>query len=304
MELSIVLINYNSTKFTINCINSIRKVVSSQLLYEIIVVDNNSEDIEVSELKKNLKKFDYENLVFIESNENLGFSGGNMLGANVSSGNYIAFINNDTIFHEDSFSILYNFMQDDKSIGVSTCLSKNKEGKDFACFDHFIGIRKEIFGRWILENVFKKPKRKLTYDYPILVDAVQGCFMFFDKNAFFESGGFDKKIFLFYEEIDICKRLKDKGYKVVYNPATYFIHFQGASTRNSISKKMEIMVSFFYVLKKNFGFTRHYILLIFLFFKYLLKSIFNSENLIFLKIIMTNNKFKYSMRKKQLINGC
>lgn len=298
MELSIVLINYNSTDYTLNCIESIKKVVSSKLNYEIIIVDNNSEETEVTDLRKKNQNFEFNNLIYIESNENLGFSGGNMLGANVAKGKYIAFVNNDTVFHEDSFSILYNFMQEDKSIGVSTCLSKNKEGKDFACFDHFIGIRKEIFGRWILENLFKKPKRKITYKKPIIVDAVQGCLMFFDRNAFFESGGFDKKIFLFYEEIDICKRLKDKGYKSIYYPTTYFIHFQGASTKNAIHKKIEIMVSFFYVLKKNFGFTRYNILFLFLFCKYLLKSFFNSKNLIFLKIVLSSDKFKYSMRKK------
>lgn len=297
MELSIILINYNSTKYTINCIESILNVVSRQLHYEIIIIDNNSSENEVIELRGKIKNFNCNNIIYIESNENLGFSGGNMLGADVAKGKCIAFVNNDTIFHEDSFSILYNFMQDDKSIGVSTCLSKNKEGKDFACFDHFIGIRKEIFGRWILEHIFKKPKRKKTYKKPIIVDAVQGCLMFFDRKAFFDSGGFDKKIFLFYEEIDICKRLKDKGYKSMYYPETFFIHFQGASTKNAIHKKIEIMVSFFYVLKKNFGYTRYYVISLFYLFKYLLKFLFDTKKIIFLKIILSSNKFKYSMRK-------
>lgn len=298
MNLSIILINYNSTSFTIDCIKSIKSVVSNQLSYEILVIDNNSNNDEVDKLNNEFLSADFKDITLILSNRNTGFSGGNMIGARIAKGNYLAFVNNDTIFHEDSFSILFKFMQQNKNIGVSTCLSKNKDGKNYACFDHFIGIRKEIFGRWFLENLFNKPKRKLQYIAPIAVDAVQGCLMFFDKSVFLKSGGFDEKLFLFYEEIDICKRVKDIGYQVVYNPNTYFVHFQGASTKISVTKKKEIMISFFYVLKKNFGSTKFYIVSVYFFLKYIFKTIFNLKNVVFLKIILSQNKFRFSMRDR------
>jgi hypothetical protein len=298
MNLSIILINYNSTSFTIDCIKSIKTVVSNQLSYEILVIDNNSNNDEVANLKNEFLNADFKDITLIESNRNTGFSGGNMIGARIAKGNYLAFVNNDTIFHEDSFSILFKFMQQNKNIGVSTCSSKNKDGINYACFDHFIGIRKEIFGRWLLENLFDKPKRKLQYIEPIAVDAVQGCLMFFNKSVFIQCGGFDEKLFLFYEEIDICKRVKDLGYQVVYNPNTYFVHFQGASTKKSINKKKEIMISFFYVLKKNFGVTKFYIVSVYFLFKYIFKTIFNFKNVVFLKIILSQNKFRFSMRNR------
>jgi GT2 family glycosyltransferase len=299
MQISIILINFNSSEYTINCVKSIIEAISGNLIFEIIIIDNSSIENELIYLKKELKFISFRNITLIESNKNLGFAGGNMLGVKSAKGKYFVFVNNDTLFYEDSFSLLYTYMENNPTVAVSTCLSKNKEGEDFCSFDHFIGLRKLIFGRWVLELIFNKPKRKnRIYDSPIEVDAVQGCFMFFRKDIFLEVGGFDTNLFLYYEEIDVCKRIKDKGYKSIYYPNTYFTHFQGASTKNSLSKKGEILISFLYILKKDFGTCRYNIISIYLFIKYFLKSVFNSKYKILVKIIYSEDKFKYSLRNQ------
>lgn len=299
MQISIILINFNSSEYTINCMKSIIEVISRNLIFEIIIVDNSSIDDELFYLKKELQLISFSNLTLIESDSNLGFAGGNMFGVKDAKGKYLVFVNNDTLFYEDSFSLLYNYMEFNTSVAVSTCLSKNKEGEDFCSFDHFIGLRKLILGRWVLELIFNKPKRKnRIYNSPIEVDAVQGCFMFFRKDIFLEVGGFDTNLFLYYEEIDICKRIKDKGYKSVFYPNTYFTHFQGISTKNSVSKKSEILISFLYVLKKDFGVYRYNIISIYLFVKFYIKSLFDNKYKIFKKIICTKDKFKYSIRNQ------
>jgi hypothetical protein len=299
MNISVIVINFNSSEYTINCVKSIIEVISKNLIFEIIIVDNRSTEDELFYLKKKLKLISFDNLTLIESNSNLGFAGGNMLGVKKAIGKYLVFVNNDTLFYEDSFSSLYNYMEGNTPVAVSTCLSKNKDGVDFCSFDHFIGLRKLIFGRWVLESIFNKPKRKnIKYSSPIEVDAVQGCFMFFRKDVFLEVGGFDTNLFLYYEEIDICKRVKDKGYKSVFYPNTYFTHFQGISTKNSVSKKSEILISFLYVLKKDFGVYRYILISVYLFVKFYIKSIFNHKYKIFKKIICTKDKFKYSIRNQ------
>lgn len=299
MQISIILINYNSTLFTIDAVNSMMKVIGDALTFEMIIVDNHSNEDEFLLLKKFIDHQPEEKVCLVASNQNLGFSGGNMLGTTKAQGDFLVFVNNDTLFVENSFLTLFNFMKANPSVAVSTCLSKNKEDINFACFDHFIGIRKLVFGRWILENVFNKPKRKETHLKSVSVDAVQGCLMFFDAKKFYEIGGFDTQLFLFYEEIDICKRATLNGYASVFCPDSYFYHFQGASTKNSISKKAEILISFLYVLKKNFGNTRYYFTLYYLFIKYFFKSIFSAKNILFLKIIIAKDPFKYSLRNKQ-----
>lgn len=297
VKLSIILINYNSSEYTIKAIDSINNNISKDLNYEVIIVDNKSKVEELNFLKDNLVK--QSNLLLIESKDNLGFSGGNMIGASKAKGEYFAFVNNDTFFVDDCFSILINYIEKHEKIGVITCLSKNSKGVDFCSFDHFIGIRKSIFGRLLLETFFNKPKRKKKYTVPIEVDAVQGCFMLFKKNIFFQVGGFDTKLFLYYEEIDICKRLKGIGYSSVFFPTTYFTHFQGASTKKSISLKSEILISFLYILKKDFGNIRYYVISYYLGIKYFFKSIYDSNYRILLKIVVSKNKFKYSLRNKK-----
>ena len=289
VKLSVILISYNSTEYTINAIESINNVISTDLSYEIIIVDNCSVAKELLLLKEYLNSPKIHHCTLIESKINLGFSGGNMIGVAKSKGNYLAFVNNDTFFVEDSFSILLDYLEQNINIGVITCLSKNREGIDFCSFDHFIGIRKSIFGRFFLETFFNKPKRKKTYDKPLEVDAVQGCFMLFKRDVFFEVGGFDTNLFLFYEEIDICKRLKDKGYSSVFFPTTYFTHFQGGSTKKSITIKGEILISFLYILKKDFGLIRFYIISYYLGLKYFFKSIFSPKYRTLLKIVVSKN---------------
>jgi GT2 family glycosyltransferase len=148
VKLSIILINYNSTEYTINAVESINAILSKDLSYEIIIVDNCSVAEELLLLKEYLNSPKIHHSTVLESEINLGFSGGNMIGVAKSKGNYLAFVNNDTFFVEDSFSTLLNYMEQNAKIGVITCLSKNREGIDFCSFDHFIGIRKSIFGRF------------------------------------------------------------------------------------------------------------------------------------------------------------
>jgi len=296
VKLSIILINYNASSYTIYAVKSIIEIIDSQLSYEIIVVDNCSTAAELTYLKDNIN--DYKNLVLIESFVNLGFSGGNMIGASRATGEYFAFVNNDTLFSEDCFSILINYLEKNKNVGVITCLSKNSEGVNFYCFDHFLGIRKFVSGRFLLETFFNKSKRGKEYDYPIEVDAVQGCFMMFKKLIFNEVGGFDTNLFLFYEEIDICKRLNDKGFTSVFYPSTYFTHFQGVSTVKSMGIKNELLISYLYILKKDFGAIRFLIISSILTIKYSFKSIYKPKNIVFLKIIFSKNRFDYSLKNK------
>jgi GT2 family glycosyltransferase len=264
----------------------------------MIVVDNCSNAAELQFLKENLNFNNHKNLVLIESTANVGFSGGNWIGAARAVGEYFAFVNNDTLFSEDCFSILIQYLEKNEKVGAVTCLSKNSEGVNFCCFDHFLGIRKFLFGRFLLETFFNKPKRGKEYVHPIEVDAVQGCFMLFRKVIYEEVGGFDTNLFLFYEEIDICKRLKDKGYSSVFYPSTYFTHFQGVSTGQTIGMKKELLISYLYILKKDFGKARFFVISSIIAIKYLFKSIYKPKNSIFLKIIFSKNRFNYSLKNK------
>ena len=205
-EVSIIILNYNQSKLTLKCVASILRV-EKKLRFELIVVDNGSNEdqaeiLDQSELKKHY--------ILINSTINGGFGYGNNLGAQQAKGNHMAFINNDTYFKKKCFSFLKNYMMSHPEVGVSGSLQLAPNNIPRPSFDHHHGIRKFIFGSFILEAIFRKPKRKAQLADPSIVDFVQGCFMFFRRSAFEEVGGFDPNIFLYYEEMDICTRIQKK----------------------------------------------------------------------------------------------
>jgi len=258
MDLSIILINYNTANFSLNCVESLLKYRSKILFFEIIVVDNNSKHEDYKILAQGLKK--NPQVILHKSPINTGFGGGNMLGAKYAKGNYLLFINNDVLLKNDALSVAHDFMESNPNVGICTAQNFDEYNNFVPSFDHDKGLRKLIFGRGFLEklNPNKYPKRNKKYQKPISVNFVNGAFMFFRKSCFEEVGGFDPNIFLYFEEMDICYRLRQKGYKSVLLPHAEITHFQGASTGQSKLLQKEGFISYLYVLKKNYSWVKYF----------------------------------------------
>lgn len=270
-NISIILINYNTAKFTLDCISSIFEKTAKSIVFEIIVVDNNSEDEDFEILCEGLKK--RPEVVLHSSPINTGFGGGNMLGVHHAKGQYLLFINNDVILKNDVLSVAYNFMESHTNIGVCTAQNFDEHNTFVASFDHDKGLRKLIFGRSFLETVkpAKYPKRKKQHQIPQDVNFVNGAFMFFRKDYFLEVEGFDLNIFLYFEEMDICYRIRKNGYKCVLLPQAEIIHFQGASTGKSKALEKEGFISYLYVLKKNYSTLKYTAIVLYLTLTFLIK---------------------------------
>ncbi len=301
MDISIIIINYNTAQLTLDCINSINEKTNNKLNYEFIVIDNNSKMDDYTFLKNNIPS----KIKLIRSALNCGFSSGNMLGVHHASGKYLAFINSDVLFIDDCLNDLKKFMEKNISIGVCGPKQVSKELEWKKSFDHFHGIRKKLFGKSFLEKFYSKsnPKRKGIYTSPIKVDFVQGSFMFFRAKYFAEIGGFDTNIFLYYEEMDICKRLKNIGYTSFHVPYSSFIHYEGASTKLGYLKKLELTISYLYVLRKNFGYPRYLFIKYFIIIQTFFKAIFKWEHWnLFYKLITLGPPLSHSLRSNQQIN--
>ena len=279
-------------------IESVIKFTPSSINYEIIVVDNCSEVEDFENLKNILKGF---KVSIIRSNINTGFGGGNMIGAKHASGKYLAFINNDVLFIENSFTPLINFMDNNPNVGVIAPQQLDRIGKPAYSYDYNHGLRRFLLGSWAV-NLFKTNKRKrILYKEPFYVDFIQGCFMFFDSSKFEEIGGFDTNIFLYYEEMDICHRLKQKGYASYFVPTTKFIHLEGESTVKSFDIKKELNISRLYVLRKNLPQLKYQILRYYFLIKCFFKSIANPRYFELVVIILNQNYIENSLKKKQKI---
>ena len=301
MDVSIISINYNNSQLTLDFVQSIIKHTHTSISYEIIVVDNCSKIEDYTNLKTVLKKFKNQ-VKIIRSNINTGFGGGNMLGTQYASGKYLAYINNDILFTEDCLSSLKGFMETNLTVGVVTPQQLNRHNKPTSCFDYFHGLRKEFFGRWMVELTSKRVKRETKlYKETVCADFIQGCFMFFDAQKFAEIGGFDTNIFLYYEEMDVCFRLKQKGYTSCLYPETTFVHLHGESTAKNYIIKKELQLSKLYIIKKNNHYIKYSIIRLFMLIKFLLKSIFKPNYWSLFLAILTGKYLENSLKHQQKI---
>ncbi|MBZ9628409.1 glycosyltransferase [Psychroflexus sp. CAK1W] len=275
IEISVIIINFNSSNYTIQCIDSIFKKTGKDIAFEIIVVDNKSETKDFEILKNYCVSLNHDKLHLYQNSENSGFGGGNMFGFEKAKGSYLAFVNNDILFKNDCLSILSNSLKQNHEIGVCAPTTYTSDGEILPTLDFYTSPLKVICGRKIYK--YLRPKefinRNLKLEKPTKGDFVSGSFMMLTYENFKKSGGFDTNIFLYHEETDLCKRLEKMNLSAVCEPKAECIHFHGASTPKSIKIKAELKRSLLYVIKKHYGNLYYFLIHFYILNSYLLKVI-------------------------------
>lgn len=303
-DIAIILINYNSSAYTKKCIASILDQTSPLISYQLIIVDNASKKEDYENLNKHISSLALEHVNLHRSRFNTGFGGGNMHGVQFANAHYYLFINNDTILIDDPIKSCYDFMETKKEAAVCGPQIWNEKNEKTISFDHFTSFAREIFGRKMPEILFSKPNRKNNYTDPIAVDYVNGSFMFFRAEDFNSIGGFDTNIFLYFEECDVCYRLKKKNRKTYFIPNASYMHHQGVSVKSTkmpIDIKIELKTSMFYVIRKNYGYL-HYLLLRLVFvIRYGLTSIIKPKYFRLFHRILIGLPLGKSLKQKQII---
>lgn len=306
-DLAIIIINYNSSEFSKKCIQSVLENTTNTISYEIIIVDNASKNKDYEVLKNYVSDLKNANIGLYRSRINTGFGGGNMYGVQFANANYYLFLNNDTLLIKDPIKICYDFMEKTEDAALCGPQIFNEHQKKEVSFDHFTSIGREIFGKKILEFVFpkKKPNRRKQYKAPLSVDYVNGSFMFFRALDFDSVGGFDTNIFLYFEESDICYRLKKKNRKTYFVPSASYLHYQGKSIQKTawnIRTKIELKTSMFYVIRKNYGYLHYQTLRMFFIFRYGLVSIVKPKYFKLFHRILIGLPMGKSLKQEQRIS--
>lgn len=279
IDVSCIIINYNTSKFTYNAVKSILETQNDDSLnFEIIVVDNNSKNEDYLNLKDKLNTLNSYKVKLVRSKINIGFGAGNMFGIQFTKpSKYYAFINNDTLqVTPNCLSILKNFMQATPNAAVCSPQMLDENKKFRVTIDHFSSLPREIFKRAFLEFLFPKKflNRKKTYSKPQKVHYVQGSYMFVDAKMFNTIGGFDTNLFLYYEESDVSWRLLKKHNKLTYLvPSAEYIHYKSASINRNILIKIEQKISLLYYTQKHYGWLAKTILNFYFILRYFLSSI-------------------------------
>ena len=299
--IAVILINYNSAKYTIDCIKSIWDKTATELDYEIIVVDNNSEIEDLNLVETFVNQQNKDSLKLVKSKINTGFGGGNMIGAQAANAKYLAFVNNDSIFMNDCLSLLFKAMESNESYGICGPKAYKEDGSILPTLDHFTSLSKEFLGRSMLEkiNPNKYPNRKKNYTVHQKGQFVAGSFMMVRAKDFWKVGGFDTNIFLYHEETDLCKRINKLSKHAYLIPEAEFIHYHGASTPKSIAIKTELKLSQLYVIRKHDGYLKFKILLTFFQIKYLFSSLVKPKYRSLFLVLLKGAHLSDSLKQKQ-----
>lgn len=235
IELSIIIVNYNVKEFLSNLLDSIRKAVK-KIPYEIIVVDNASDDGSVDLIKKK-----YSKVKLIANKTNVGFGSANNQAMKIAKGKYFLLINPDTIVREDTFSKMLEFFQNTSNAGIAGCKVLNANGSlQLACRRSFPGPWTSFTKVMGLSKLFPNSKLFARYNLTYLnpnrtyeVDAVSGAFMMIRKEIYDKIGGFDENFFMYGEDLDLCYRAQKLGSAVYYVHNAEIIHYKGESTKRS-----------------------------------------------------------------------
>lgn len=237
--LSIIIVNYNTCNLLLDCLNSIYN--TTNINFEIIVVDNNSSDDSVFKIRS-----EFPEVKIIENRKNLGYAKAINHGFKESKGEIILFLNSDTIMIGDAIKETLNFLISRKEIGLLGCKLLNKDKTLQLSCRSFPSIWNYFTESFFLYKLFPKIKifgkfymSHFKYDKVQEVDVVMGAFMMIKREIFNKIYGFDEKFFMYSEETDFCYRAKNAGWKVVFYPNAEIIHIGGGSTK-LIPEKMFI----------------------------------------------------------------
>lgn len=254
LDLSVIIVTYNSTKVISRCIDAVVKSIRS-LSFEVILIDNGSLDDTKALAKKNFSK-----LKIISLKENLGFGKAVNLGEKEAQGSFLLVLNPDVFIKSDIEPVLGFIRSDDRIGAVGIKLISKEATQPYTC-----GFRYSVVN--LALNHLGLGKRPWRRDEPIDVDWVSGAAMFLKKKAFEKVGGFDERFFMFFEDQDLCLRLKEEGFRVVFFPLTSATHLHGRSSGvSSLSMREYYDRSEDLFFEKHFGKKRQFLMRILKYF--------------------------------------
>lgn len=245
IDISIVIVNYNTHEHLRKCIDSI--IENHEIInIEIIVVDNDSSQKEIKEFPSI-----YPDVRFLFLENNYGFGFGCNRGVELATGKYILLLNPDIIVTKNSILGLFNYAEKSPDVACYTGLLMYENNVVAYCFNNFPDIHWEMMEAFGVgaESVVNKmlEREEILSNVPFDIDWAHGACIMIRRNVFEMVKGFDENIFLYYEDIDIQKKIKDKGYRNVCIPSSRFYHFERSSVRDLNSQK----VYYFYMHKSK-----------------------------------------------------
>lgn len=233
IDVSIIIVNYNTQRLTLDCLQSVCDS-NTRYAYEIIVVDNHSKDGSVEAIREQ-----FPNVTLIANEENTGFAKANNQGMKIASGRYVLLLNSDTLMQRDTLEKMIALMDERPEIGAAGCKVILPDGSlDKACKRGFPTPSASFYYAFGFSKIFPDNPRFNGYQLGYLdpdqeyeVDCLVGAFMLVRQEAVRQVGGLDETFFMYGEDLDWCYRIKEAGWKIYYYPQTVIVHLKGGSAR-------------------------------------------------------------------------
>ncbi len=248
MELSIIILNYKTKELTLNCISSLVEQYKKELEdgeFEVIIVDNNSEDDSI----KDFNKLRTKNLKIIESKENLGFGKGCNLGAKNANGEYFIFLNSDTEIKDQGFKKMVDYLNQNKDVAILGGKLRNLDGTSQSSTGRFYNL----FSLFLMLSGFEKKGFLRESPNEIKkVDWVSGASLMIRKDVFNKIGGFEKELFMYIEDMELCYKANKRGFPTFFYPNIMLFHKNlGSSNRSFAIVNIYKGILFFYKKHKS-----------------------------------------------------
>ncbi|MDO8512179.1 MAG: glycosyltransferase family 2 protein [bacterium] len=265
MNASIIIVNWNTGPMLRECLDSLPGAFSNNEEYEVFVIDNASVDQSVAIAEGSPQK-----IQLFKVKKNLGFAKANNIGIRQSKGDYVILLNPDTVATEGCFTKLIAFLQEKPKVAAvgprllnadlswqPSCRSFPSVGVLAAMFlklPHFfpnmVGYRKYLM-------------KDFTYESETVVDQIMGACMVIPRDMLDRIGLLDEKYWIWFEEVDWCRRAKELGLEIWFAPVSEIVHYGGVSFKQAfvpVRKEWRFMRSALRYVRKHIG-IRHWLLL-------------------------------------------
>ncbi|MFH1239224.1 MAG: glycosyltransferase family 2 protein [bacterium] len=238
MDISIIIVSYNSKVFLQNCLESLYKTTDG-LQKEIILVDNASKDDSMSFVRAGFPQ-----VKIIENTANYGFATANNVGAKVATGKYLLFLNPDTTVRETAIKEMIELMRQEPDAGAIGAKLLNSDGSLQLSCREFYSLRTILLSRTPLKRIarlgrFLRQNLMADWDHnkPRKVDWVLGACLLTTRQIMEKVGYFDDQYRLYFEDMDLCYRLNKAGYSTYYCPISVVFHHYQRSSAGKFSRQ-------------------------------------------------------------------
>jgi GT2 family glycosyltransferase len=232
VELSIILVNWNSFDYLKESLRSVFATMAG-FEYEVIVVDNASSADDAEKIRA-----EFSRVKLIENRKNLGFAGANNLGVGQSQGEYLLFLNPDTLVAGSAITAMLQALKTVGGVGIMGCKLMNTDGSvQTSCIQRFptiwnqlldvefLRLRRPDWKLWGIAPLFVESKQ------PIAVEVVSGACLLIDRDSFEQAGGFNREYFMYAEDVDLCYQVGKLGRRAYYTGGASVIHHGGGTSR-------------------------------------------------------------------------